>query len=75
MTAMGYNIEEACNGCAECVHCQLAGEKYKVFHCDSCGNDLDVSELRRYNGDDICRDCFLEMMDEQWSSLPRVKED
>ncbi len=70
---MGYNLEEACNGCAECVHCHLAGETYKVFHCDSCGNDIDVSELRRYKGEDVCRECFLDLMNEEWNKLPEVE--
>ncbi len=72
---MGYNLEEACNGCEECRQCHLAGERYKVFHCDICGNDFDTSELLRYNGEDICRECFLEMMDEEWYNLPQVTAD
>lgn len=72
---MGYNLEEACNGCDECVHCRLAGETYKVFHCDVCGTDTDVSKLREYEGVDICFECFLGLMEEEWDKLPQVKED
>ncbi len=72
---MGYKLEDACNGCAECVQCRLAGATYKAFYCDSCGEEYDSDELRQYESEDICRECFLEMMDEQWKGLPRVKED
>lgn len=71
---MGYKLEDACNGCPECRMCRLAGETYKVFHCDVCGNDLETSELRRYNDQDVCHECFLEMMDEEWHKLPDVRE-
>ncbi len=71
---MGYNLKEACKGCPECVQCRLAGETYKVFYCDSCRMIVDASELRRYKGEDICLECFLDVMAEEWGRLPDVQE-
>lgn len=53
----------------------MGGEKYRVYYCDVCGEDRSKRELRRYNDQDVCRECFLEMMDEEWRDLPEVKED
>ncbi len=71
---MGYKLEEACKGCEECVQCRLAGETYKAFYCDSCGKKYDNDELRRYKDEDICLECFLDVMTEEWGRLPYVQD-
>ncbi len=70
---MSYNYEDACNGCEECRHCGRGLKMYKAFYCDSCGKKYDSDKLRRYKGEDVCRECFLEMMDEEWHDLPEVE--
>lgn len=72
---MGYNLENTCNSCEECRHCGRGLKMYKQFFCDSCGENYSRDKLRQYEGENICRKCFLDMMDEEWRDLPEVKED
>lgn len=72
---MSYSYEDTCNGCEECRHCGRDLKTNKAFYCDSCGESFDSDELRQYEGEDICKECFLGMMEEEWDGLPCVKED
>ncbi len=46
---------------------------YKAFYCDSCGEEYDSDELRQYEGEALCRECFLDVMTEEWGRLPDVQ--
>lgn len=47
-----------CKGCdLPCINCQ----DEIIYTCDICGQDVD--EVRDYDNEDICRDCFIEKWD------------
>ena len=55
---MGYKLEEACNGCAECHSCNRKHQFYKVFYCDHCKDETEELYYSEKNSAELCFDCY-----------------
>ena len=58
---MSWIEEDACVGCAECIHCGRRGRTYVYCSCDRCG---DVIEGTGYlnSADQLCESCASEVV-------------
>lgn len=59
---------ETLNGCVGCpphLGCMHEACPYWYethYYCDSCGDDLDPSDLHEYDGQDYCDSCLIEKL-------------
>ncbi len=59
--------ENQCLGCRDirgwCEGDSCKNRHYKVYICDKCGTE-DVSELYEWEGQELCEECFDEVVDD-----------
>lgn len=50
-------MENNCIQCDYCRHCSL-GEYHEVIHCDKCYGEVEEEEVREWEGQELCEDCY-----------------
>ena len=61
-------IENNCVGCTELgLHCMPGCTKRaeEAYYCDRCGEEVDPGDLFDVDGEAICFECRLEMLNEE----------
>lgn len=56
---MGRFKENACVGCAECIHCGRKQRTQTILVCDKCGA-ADYKLYKDFNGEELCYECALD---------------
>ena len=63
---MGVRIENECVGCPPNMGCMGSACPYREvphYFCDECEDDVDPTELYKYDGGEYCKDCLLEIVE------------
>lgn len=72
------SYEDECVGCPPemgCLGDSCPNRNVKRFYCDWCEEGFSPTDLRYYNNKYICKDCYLEQIEEKWESMDKVDED
>ncbi len=72
------SYEDECVCCPTEMGCLGSSCPYrntKHFICDWCDEEYEPSDLRYYENQYICKECYLAIAKETWDDLKEVDED
>lgn len=60
------NYEDECVGCPieiGCLGSSCPKKNVPHYFCDECGDEFYPSELYKYDGEELCKNCLVEKFD------------